>query len=284
MRISVCVGDYAKRPYCVPGVGINAYCMEELSYLIKENAYLLDTSLMEDRLLGWIEEECGRRELARRLYPLVHKNGSLSLFVTAILEDTGFYDRQSIEEVSQVLKQGAGLTRIEKRKGQVDRLLQKKKYASAIREYDRLLMQWNVYEKTGVQLPPAACRAAILHNKGMAMAGLMLYAKAAECFEQAWKLEGDKSYGRDYLAAKRLELPEEAYVAFAAGHTELYEETLALEKEIEELTKQWEQQPEFLLLNNRRELRENGQLQKYDEENEKLTQALKESYRNSVTD
>ena len=30
MRVSVCVGDYAKKPYCVPGLEVNVFCLEEL--------------------------------------------------------------------------------------------------------------------------------------------------------------------------------------------------------------------------------------------------------------
>ncbi|MDE5589716.1 MAG: hypothetical protein K2J60_11360, partial [Acetatifactor sp.] len=78
MRVSVCVGNYASTPYCVPGIEINVCCMEELCFVLKENAFLLDFSVMNDELLNWIERECGLKELARALHPMVHKQGSLS--------------------------------------------------------------------------------------------------------------------------------------------------------------------------------------------------------------
>ena len=52
MRVSVCVGNYAKTPYCVPGLEMNVYSMEELCHCMKENAFFLDTALMEDGLLA----------------------------------------------------------------------------------------------------------------------------------------------------------------------------------------------------------------------------------------
>ena len=55
MRVSVCVGDYAAVPYCIPGLELNVFSMEELCYCIKENAFLLDFSLMNDELIDWIE-------------------------------------------------------------------------------------------------------------------------------------------------------------------------------------------------------------------------------------
>lgn len=284
MRVSVCVGNYAKTPYCIPGIGLNAYCMEELCYLLKENAFLLDLSLMNDELLGWIDEECGRRELARRLYPLVHRKGSLSAFVVTILNDTGFYDSSTVDEVEQVLKQGAGLSRIEKRKSQIDYLVKKKKYMTAIREYDMLIGSWREQEREGRPLPAAGCLAAIWHNKGVALTGLMFYARAAECFLEAWRLSGDKDCCTAYLAAKRMELSEGEYVAFAAEHAEFYDSTLELEKEIETLGSRWEEQPEYLQLNSRYESRQRGDMQQYYRDNETITQTLKDSYRSCVTD
>ena len=65
MRVSVCVGDYAKKPYCVPGLEVNVFCLEELCCCLKENAFLLDLSLLNDNLLEWIGKECGLAEFAR---------------------------------------------------------------------------------------------------------------------------------------------------------------------------------------------------------------------------
>ena len=63
MGASVCVGNYALTPYCVPGIEINVYCMEELCFILKENAFLLDFSVMEDALLDWIEKTPEEQEL-----------------------------------------------------------------------------------------------------------------------------------------------------------------------------------------------------------------------------
>ncbi len=282
MRVSVCVGNYAKLPYCVPGLEINVYCMEELCYCLKENAFLLDASLMSDGLLGWMERECGLKELARALSPLVHRQGSLSAFVSTIMGYVGMYPEPVVKEVEQVLKQGAGLSRIERRKSQVDFLVRNKKYLAAVREYDALLEQWREAEEKGEPLPAAGCLGAILHNKGVALTGLMLYERAAECFFKACQTDRDPGCYRDYLAAKRMTLTEGEYIAFAAEQTANYEQALELEKEMEKLTQEWEKQPEYLLLYGRRERRGGVERSKYDEEADRIIQALKDGYRNSV--
>ncbi len=284
MRVSVCVGNYAATPYRVPGLEMNIYCMEELCFVLKENAFLLDFSMMNDHLLDWIDRECGLKELARALHPMIHRQGSLSAFVTAILNFTGLYDEQTVAEVEQALKQGAGLSGIEKKKSQVDYLVKKKKYIAAIRSYDSLIEKWQEQTEEGEPLPAAECLALIWHNKGVALAGLMIYAKAAECFLKAYEMEKRPDFYRDYLAARRMELTENEYVSFAASNAEAYELTLELEKDMERFTDEWERQPEYLRLYGLRELRTSDRKQNYYDESERLTQTLKDSYRKSVAD
>lgn len=282
MKASLCVGEYCENPYNIESLELKVYCMEELSYCLKENAFLLDLSLMNDKLVDWIGEECRVRDLAKQLYPMVHKQGSLSVFVVTILQYVGMYDPEEISQVEQVLKQGAGLSNMEKRKSQIDYMVEKRKYAAAIRGYDLLLETWSNLEKEGKELPAGKVRAAILHNKGVALTGLMLYDKAAYYFREAWQTDPDREHLDAYLAAKRMELPEDEYVAFAAQNPENYTESLELEKRIEQFEREWEQQPEYRQLKLRGEWR-TGDRVKYDAENERLTQALKSSYRTSVS-
>lgn len=281
MRVSVCVGDYATTPYCIPGLELNVYSMEELCYCIKENAFLLDFSLMNDGLIDWIERQCGLKNLARELYPLAHKNGSLSAFAMKILAYTGLYDESVIREIGQVLKKGAGLSSLEKRKSQIDHLVRQKKFLSALRGYDQLLESWGELEQDREQPPAASTRASILHNKGVALAGLMRYGQAADCFQAAYQISGEEDDYMEYLAARRMELPESDYVAFAAENAGNYQCVLQLEKKLEQLIQEWESQPEYLRLYNRRELRGTDR-QRYQEESSSLMQTLKDSYRKGL--
>lgn len=153
MRASLCVGEYCENAYTVEELGISVCCMEELCYCLKENAFLLDLSIMNDKLADWIGEECKVRELAKQLYPMIHKQGSLSVFVLTILQYVGMYGEEDLKQVEQVLKQGAGLSNLEKRKSQIDYMVEKRKYAAAIRGYDMLLETWSTLEAEGRELP-----------------------------------------------------------------------------------------------------------------------------------
>ncbi|MCM1026808.1 MAG: hypothetical protein NC432_10245 [Roseburia sp.] len=284
MGVSVCVGNYARTPYCIPGLELRVYCMEELCYCMKENAFLLDSSIMEDSLPDWIGRECGLRDLAKALYPLIHKKGSFSAYVMTLFRYTGFYDRYELSEVEQALKKGAGLSGIEKRKSQTDYLVGKKKYAAAIRGYDHLIERWQEQTREGEPLPAVGFLASVWHNRGVALAGLMTYSRAAESFRQAWEIDPREDFYRNYLAAKRMELSESDYIAFAAAGADHYEAALALERDVEQLIREWEETPEYLRLYNRREFTDGEGRQRYFEENEEMTRRLKDEYRRCVTD
>ena len=56
MKASLCVGEYCENAYNVEGLDIRVYSMEELCYCLKETAFLLDLSIMNDKLVDWIGE------------------------------------------------------------------------------------------------------------------------------------------------------------------------------------------------------------------------------------
>ena len=258
--------------------------MEELCYCLRENAFLLDLSVMDEELVKWIDEECGIKELAEELYPMVRKQGSLSVFVTMILEYVGLYDRQTILEVEKVLKEGSGLSGIEKRKNQIDQLVRKEQYPMAVHRYDELLSRWQEESEQGMEMPGARVRAGILHNKGVALAGMMEYRAAAECFREADEIDQNAEHYQAYLAAKRMELDESDYLSFIADQPGSYEQSLALEKQIDRLKDEFGESAMGMRLAELREWRSGSDRQKYYDELEKIVQKLKDKYRNSVSE
>ncbi len=280
MDARLCVGNYGVRPFCFEGLNLKVYCVEELCFCLKENAYLLDTDIMGDRLVNWLKQECGLEDLAEELHQMVHRKGSFSAFVACILEYTGFYDTETVQKAVQTLKQGAGLNVLEKRKLRIDSLVEQRKFLAAVREYDVLLSGWDQAAKENAQ-QKAGLYAALLHNKGTALAGLMQYEEAAESFLAAYHADGGQESLHCYLAAKRMGLKDHEYIAFVASVPEYSEVALALEKEVEKLNEQWEQEVDRLRLAERALLREEDE-RSYQEDNRRVLQVLKEDYRSMV--
>lgn len=276
MKAIVCFGEYAKSSYYFDKLGISVSCMEELCYCLKENACLLGKEIMNDRLIRFIDAECKVPQLAKELYSLAHQKGSLSAFVALILESVGFYDKESIRNVEEILKNNAGLTDYEKKKLRIDYLADKGKYLTALREYDILVDE---LEFAGGTLRNKAVLAETLRNKGVILAMQFLYEDAAKCFEKAYEISGDRELLKKYLQAKRMQLSEKDYIALIATMPEAYELSLQVEKELEALDNKWQQSSEYAGLCNMREWNAKGETQRYEQESGQLLEALKDAYR-----
>lgn len=321
MKVSICIGSYSATPYCFEDLGIRVFCMEELCYVLKENAFLLDAGIMTDKLLDWIGHKCGVTELAGELHPLVHQKGSLSSFVIMIMEYVGLYDTATISLVEQTLKRGSGLNVYEKRKMKMDSLLENKKYIAAIKGYQSLLSQWDSSEAEAGEL-----KSKILHNKGVAHVGMMDYSKASKCFEKAYETDRNLDSYRCLLAAKRLELDESDYITYISDKVECkshlnidfmsvktdmgsnverkplstiesmsaeedmgcknenVEISLQLEQTMEKLNIEWTETEEYIMLTEYNALRQSGTKQKYYEENDRLIRKLRNDYRKDISE
>ncbi len=280
MKAVVCLGEYAKTPYCFEKLGVYVYSAEELCFCLKENAFLLGREIMHDKLLQFIDTQCNLPQLAKGLYSLVHHKGSLSAFVTLIMEYVGFYDEETIRGVENTLKNNSGLTDYEKRKLRIDYLATHGKCSVALEEYDDLI-EALVNASDGSKRNEAVLADAI-HNKGMVLASLLLYGEAADCFKRSYEIGGETDYLKRFLLAKRMELSEKEYIALIAGMPQAYELSLQIEKQLEEWENKWTQSATFAGLQNMKEWKEKGEVQRYEEECSQLIDALKDEYRSCI--
>lgn len=281
MKAYAQIGNTAVTPYYFKKLDIMVYTMEELCYVLKEEAFLLGNEIMEDELIEFVGEGCGLDELARELHPLVHQKGTLSSFVSMIQSYVGFYSREEIGQMEDTLKMSSGMSDYEKKKMQIDYLVEKKRYSAAGDAYDTLLKELDKLEPELLQAHGRVL-AGIWHNKGVAFAGLMRYDEAGECFRKAFELSGDKESFMAFLGAKRLTLSQTDYVALVSEFGKQYADCLAFEKSFDKLQSSWEQTPECAHLKEMRTLRVMGEQKKYYSESEKVVQLLKNRYRSSV--
>lgn len=273
-KVLLCTGEYAKIPYVFESLGIRVYSAEELCYVLKENAFLLDREIVDKRLVRWIDESLKLQELANALYPMLRQKTSVGAFAGIILQYVKFYDLETIRQTEEVYKRGANLSGYEKLKTRVDYMVSNGKYAPALLEYDVLLEQLPEGEKE--------LTARIIHNKGVALTGLFLFEEAAEQFRRSYDILPDQETLIEYLAAKRMSMEEGEYISFAAGFPEYYEETLELEKRVEGLRSQWETAEQKQYLDMRLAWKQEGNVVRYYVETDKKVQDLKNRYRESV--
>lgn len=273
-RVLLGTGEYAKIPYCFENLGIRVFSAEELCFVLKENAFLLDKEIVNKKLVRWIDEILGLPELAASLYPLLHQRTSVGVFASAILQYVGFYDVETVRNTEKLFHKSANLNVFEKLKTRVDYMVTNGRLSLAVPEYDALL----------AALPPkeVKIRAGALHNKAVALCGLFLFEEAAEEFKKSFDILPERENFISYLAAKRIAMEESEYVAFVAGFPDYYEDTLELEKRVEALRISWEESKEKHFLDECKELKTEGYMSRYYEAVDNKMQELKRKYRESV--
>ena len=208
-ELLLCHETIAALPYYIEETGINIYSMEELSYYISGNVYLLDHSFMCESLCTWVEKQMHRVELAQKLRENIRTEGKLSDFVFAILQDTAYCTMKEMQEIVFAVRQMEQKSDFERDKIRADQLMEKEKYLAAIYRYKHLLDEADTKE-TGEVL-----RGNIWHNLGTAYARLFLFEEAGRCFEKAYAFNKQKESLRECLMCCRCRHDEEAFAEIA---------------------------------------------------------------------
>ncbi len=274
-RVLLCVGKRAGEPYFFDKTRQYLYSVEELCYVLGENAYILDEEIMDKKLVRWIDEQCGLSDLSRDLSSLISKKASVSAFAGTIFDYVGYYSKEKSMQMETILKNGKNLTIYERRKTKADYLAQRRKYALAIREYDSLMKELD--GKDPVLL------AKIHHNKAVAQTGLFAYEYASEEFYRAYEMNSSEEDYMAYLAAKRLSMKEQDYIRFIAENSEGYAASLLLEKKMNRIKEHFQESQGGEYMDVLLQHKENGNKNLYYREVEKLIRELKAEYRECVT-
>ena len=126
MSIKLCIGNYAQKGYEPEKMGIYVYSLEELCFFIKENACILDESLIDEAMGEWLEQECGLPVLGEEVKKAVIEKTSLKTFVEMILIFSGFFTSEMNQEIIDTIVKNSSLSMYEKRKAKADMLVRKK--------------------------------------------------------------------------------------------------------------------------------------------------------------
>lgn len=274
-RILLCTGKYAKSPYRFENVCMNIYCIEELCYLFASNPFMIDQNVMDKKLAWWIDQECGLKELSHQLLNLLGKGCQPSVFVGTIMSYVNYCAPEEMKRIDEVLQSNVGLNDFERQKKQADFLLKNHRYRLALEEYDSLCRQLPDTE--------SALKPSIYHNMGVAYTGTFMFEMAARYFKRAYDMTGDEKTGIEFLAAQRLCLNEDAYIAYIAEHGEYYNLSLQVEKRLKAAKEEFEASEECRMLTALEIYKDEGNVASYYEEIDKIISRQKDEYRELVS-
>lgn len=213
-ELILCNQALAALPYYLEEASLNIYSLEELSYYIANNAYLLGAEFMNEELCNWVEKELGLKDTAQKLREIYRSRRTLWEFVACILEESGYCDRAQQKHIIHVLQELESKSEFECGKIRADRFLENGKYVNCIYEYRRLLQE---DEKNPVLLGN------VWHNLGCAYARLFFFEKAAKCFRNAYQQNENPESLRECMYAYRC-LGDKAAYAKAAEEFQISEE------------------------------------------------------------
>ena len=201
----LCQVKKARQPYFIESISTNIFTIEELCFYLQKNIYLLDQTIINERLLDWIRDELGLVRLYRKLYEQLEKGEGIGNFILPIFKEIGYLSHDEFRELQEKIREIEIQPDDLRRKLKADYLVNYRMYNNAIQEYSKLLKERNPGQM-GVQF-----YAAVLSNMASAYAKLFLFEEAADCLWKSYETVRSNETYRRYLAVLSIYLPREEY-------------------------------------------------------------------------
>lgn len=203
----LCHKKRADQPYEMTRIHRRIYTIEELCYYLCNNLYLVDYTVMNEKLCRWIEKELELKELADILDELLSTQGSIEQFVLCVLEYSKIYSEGEIMHIHNILEKLKNQKDIERQKFKADNLLKSGELEAAILVYQSIVRE----EKD--ESVDDKFYGRVYGCLGTAYGRAMLYEEAAKMYEKAYEICHDKTMMNSYLYACSRYMPDEGYSA-----------------------------------------------------------------------
>ena len=228
----LCHKKKAKQPYDVAQIQRKLYTIEELCYYLCNHLYLIDYTIMNEKLCDWLDEELELGQLAGSLRKILEQNGSVEQFVITILAFSSIYTTGELSQIQDVMERLKNQKPLEKKKYKADNLLESGAVKSAIMVYQEIL-----YGERDESLD-GKFYGKVYGNLGAAYGRLFLYKEAATMYEAAYQICEDRTMLKAYLYACLRYMNGEEYLRLIQK-SKLYESLdEELRREVEEIENQ----------------------------------------------
>lgn len=206
--IILCHKGKAKKPYEITRIHRRIYTIEELCYYMCNHLYLIDYTIMNEKLCDWLEEELGLYELAEHLKQNLQQHGSSEQFILTILAHSSIYTTGELKQIQDVLEKLKNQKPIEKQKYKADNLLNNGALKPAILIYQSILRE-EVDESIDKKF-----YGKVYGCLGAAYGRMFLYEEAARMYEAAYQICEEESMLKAYVYACSKYMTKEEYLNF----------------------------------------------------------------------
>ena len=203
--MDLCTVRTAKTPYYIENISANIYSIEELCFYLYENVYLIDGTIVNEKLCDWIRDELGLTRLGRQMMEHLQKEDGIAYFILPIFREAGYLEPKELRAYQDALA-GIEVQQVEmRRKLKADYLVRCGMFSSAVTEYCGIL------ERQAPGALGASFYAQVWNNLGSTFARQFQFEDAADAFLNAWKLSHTKDTLRHYVSVLPLYLSREEY-------------------------------------------------------------------------
>ena len=203
----LCHKKKAKCAYEIARIHRRIYTIEELCYYLCNHLYLVDYTIMNEKLCDWLKEELELIELSDTLKNMLEQSVSMEQFVMTILEYSSIYTTAELNQIQEILDRLKNQRPIEKQKYKADNLLDSGSVKSAIMAYQEIIHGERDESIDG------KFYGRVYGCLGAAYGRLFLYEEAAKMYEAAFQICEEESMLKAYLYACRKYMSGEAYMA-----------------------------------------------------------------------
>ena len=271
-RIYACVGRYAANPYTIKKACIKVYCVEELCYYIRNNAFFVDEDFFDTDLFSWLEEECDLAGLAKNLRLKYRQEKKMELVVRLLFETVHYCDEKEIEETVVLLQTNRNMPGKQRLRMRGDYLLKNNKNSVALQTYEDLI------ERLDLQKEKEAA-GAVFHNMGVIYARMFLFEEAAVYFNKAYETDGKREHMVAYLSTFRIRMSDESYLRRIREFGNEFEATSLLENRLEQALSEYKNSDDYLRIKGIEHLHSDGNIQAFNKAMDGQLEYFKNTYR-----
>lgn len=204
MSYILCKTKTAKKPFFIENISTNIYSMEELCYYLYNNLYLIDDTLLNEKLCVWLKDELGLQGLSKKLTALMEQKVSVGEMILPVFKEIYYLSHEQMRIFLAKLSQYEAQPERVRLKMKGDYLFGNEKFRNALNVYKKSL-QIPSMDETGSQF-----EGSVYYNMGCAHARLFEVSEARECLKTAYDMLHSHKVLTGYLTAVYLADGEEA--------------------------------------------------------------------------
>lgn len=234
-KIILCTGILASTPFHFPFTNTNIYSIEELSYYIYNNIYLVNEELFTVELADWLEKEADMTDFASKLRTLIQNKHSMKDLVVSLLCSADYYTENEIKNLVVIIDQIMNLDPLHRLKIKADNYLKYNNFKAAAAAYEEIRSSKDAIHLTEKEFGN------LYHNQAIIDIHNLSFSEAAAKFKTAYQYNQEMESLHQYLYALYLNGDQGAFEQAAKEYklsTKQKDEIVLMIKQNEEKAKQ----------------------------------------------